>query len=180
MKREDDSDNVSEQLLELAVKDRFDMVWKSWGIQDPIEELKKCIRYKQWFKGMALSTTFFEGIGAKVLLLRFRSQKILRNKKEMAQMIMAEKMIAEKIEDLSLNSILILLYALGIIEPSTYLKMVDVNQHRNDMVHKLSPFAKPQGRLWRRKIETTIECLPKLIYELHEEGKQFLLRPKKR
>jgi hypothetical protein len=155
--------------LESADKDYFDILGEIWGIQNPTDVLRECIEKKEWFKGVVLSATFFEGIGAKVLLLRFGSQIEAEN---------IEGLTAKKIGNLSLDTIMILLYALKIIDHSTYLKMVGVNQYRNEWVHKQSPFAKPEGKRSKRMIETAIKCLHKLTYELHEERKEFLLRPK--
>lgn len=171
---------MSEKILELANKEFSIVLEEVWGIQNPTGILEECIEKEEWFKGVVLSATFFEGIGAKVLLLHYKRQMKALNKRTLAETIKADKMIAEKIGDLSVNSILILLYALGIIEPSTYLKMVKVNKDRNDLVHRQSPFAKPEGKEARRTIEMAIKCLHKLMYELHPETKQFLLERKKK
>jgi len=92
----------------------------------------------------------------------------------------SDGLTAKKIGNLSLDTIMILLHVLKIIDHSTYLKMVGVRDYRNKMGHEQSPFAKPEGKRSKRMIETAIRCLHKLMYELHEERREFLLRPKKK
>jgi hypothetical protein len=167
--RKSDSDDL-DKLLELANKDYFDILGKIWGIQNPTDVLRECIEKEEWFKGVVLSATFFEGVGAKVLLLRFGSQ---------IEAEYTEGVTAKKIGSLSLNTIIILLYALRIIDHPTYLRMMGVKAYRNKMVHQLSPFAKPEGKDSKRMIETAIKCLHKLMLELHEERREFFLRPKR-
>jgi len=164
MNREFDSDDLSEQLLDLAVKDYFDMMGKSWGIRNPSDVLRECIKSKEWFKGVVLSVTFLEGIGAKVLSLHFPHQ------------IHAEKM------RLSVSVIMILLYASKIIDQSTYYKMVKVNKYRNNVVHGKKPFTELKLREKDSKtiIQMAIKCLNKLMYEFHEEGKEFFLKQNKK
>jgi len=70
MNRESDSDDFSEKFLESFNEDYFEILGKKWGIQNPTEVLRECIEKEEWFKGIVLSATFFEGVGAKVLLLR--------------------------------------------------------------------------------------------------------------
>lgn len=166
-----ESNNLPEELLELVNKDYFDILGKVWGIPNPTEVLRECIEKEEWFKGVVLSTTFFEGVGAKVLFLRFGTQMEAEN---------IEGLTEKKIGNLSLDTIMILLYALKIVDHLTYLRMVGVKDYRNIVVHQLSPFAKPEGKRSRRMIETAIKCLHKLMIELHEQRREFFLSPKRK
>ena len=132
----------------------FEFLMKRWGIRDPITVLTECIEQREWFKGIVLSTAFFEGMRRKVLLDHFKG-----------------RMCPERIEHLrSLEQIIMFLYASGIIDQSTYSKMIEVNKFRNNLVH-LEPFTEPklQPRAAEKTIEKAISCLCPLIEKWSED-----------
>lgn len=151
--RDSETDDLSDRLLERSLDDLFDRIGRDWGIPNPTDVLRECVEKKEWFKGIVLSATFLEGIGSRVLSLHF-----------------ARQIREEKIERLQLNLIIVLLYASRIIDHSTYSKMVEINQYRNDIVHTKEPFSEPEPRAKdaKRIIEMAITCLSKLIYEYDE------------
>ena len=122
---------------------------KIWEVANPIQKLEKCIKDKEWFKGIVLSTAFFEGVGTIVLSTHFKGH-----------------IAPEKIEHIrSLDQIILLLYASEIIDQSTYSKMIEVNQFRNNLVH-IKPFAIPQKiqpKKAKRIIKKAIVCLEALM-----------------
>ena len=81
-------------LAPVVVKALTKFLMKKWGIRDPIKVLRKCIEQREWFKGVVLSTAFFEGIGRTVLLDEFK-----------------DKIDSKRIEHLRLEQIIMLLYA---------------------------------------------------------------------
>jgi len=71
-------------------------VLKRWGISEPTVVLNECIERGEWFKGIVLSTAFFEGVG----------RKILEND-------LKGKIKPERLNNLGLELIIMFLYALG-------------------------------------------------------------------
>ncbi len=123
----------------------FLMKW--WGIRDPIKALRECIEHEEWFKGIVLSTAFFEGIGIKVLTNHFKGQ-----------------MKPKRIEQLRLEQIILFLYGLRMIDASTYSKMMKVKGFRNGIVH-FEAFTEPklQPKEAKEIIEKAMICLKTLI-----------------
>lgn len=56
------------------VMEFLEFLKEKWGIRDPVKVLKECIRHREWFKGVVLSTAFFEGIGREVLISHFKDK----------------------------------------------------------------------------------------------------------
>jgi hypothetical protein len=125
------------------------------GIRLPADVLKDCIRQKEWFKGVVLSTTFFEIVGKMILSLKFK-----------------EEIRSEKFERLqSVDQIIMLLFVSGVIDQPIYCKMIEVNSFRNDMVHietltepKLNPKEAEQT------INKAINCLELLMKKIGEDS----------
>ncbi|UCH32421.1 MAG: hypothetical protein JSV05_03315 [Candidatus Bathyarchaeota archaeon] len=128
-------------------------LYRHWAIENPVQVLKDCIEKKEWFKGIVLSTAFFEGLGIAILKDQFRDKIAPKNFDRMR----------------SVQQIIILLFASGLIRQHTYSKMLEVNEFRNNLVH--FPFGAPQQPLKakeaQRIIRKAISCLKIL-------GKQFL------
>lgn len=121
---------------------------KMWEISSPILILKNCIRHEEWFKGVVLSTAFLEGIGVRVLSGHFKGN-----------------IAPEKFEHIrSVAQIIVLLYASGIINQSTYSKMIEVNEFRNDLVH-IEPYTPQRMKPEKAKkiIKKAITCLKVLL-----------------
>jgi len=74
---------------------------------------------KDWFKGIVLSATFFEHFGLERLKEHFKG-----------------KISPKRLEDLNLASIITLLFGCNIIDESTYTRMIEVKNKRNDLVHQ--------------------------------------------
>ena len=130
--------------IEQVVKDIINLTREQWGIIDPVILLKECIENEEWFKGIVLSTTFFEGIGIKLLSSYFKHQ------------------ISDKrIEHLRLEQIIMFLYSSGIIDQPTYSKMIEVRDFRNKIVHfeELFTEIKLQPEKAKKIIEKAIDCL---------------------
>ncbi len=120
----------------------------AWKISDPIRTLENCIENEEWFKGVVLSTAFFEGIGIEVLSSHFRNQ-----------------IDPEKFKHIrSVDQITVLLHTSGIIDQPTYSMMIGVNKFRNSLVH-FEPYTprvlKPERA--KEAIKKAIICLEKLI-----------------
>ena len=62
-------------LIELIKTFLLGYLLKKWGILDPITALEDCLKRKEWFKGVILSTTFFEAIGKRVLVDALEKRK---------------------------------------------------------------------------------------------------------
>jgi len=120
-----------------------------WGIADPIIELEECIERKEWFKGIVLSTTFFEAIGKRVLMDALK-----------------DKIPSNRLENLRLEQVIIFLFSIEKIDQSMYSKMMEVRKFRNNLVH-LDPFKKPkiQPQIAKKMMENAIDCISLLIEE---------------
>lgn len=120
-----------------------------WAISDPVQILRQCIKDEEWFRGIVLSTAFFEGIGKAILQGHFH-----------------DRIASEKFKHIqSVDRIILLLYVSGRIKQPTYSKMVEVNRFRNAVVH--FPLGTPQEPLEpeeaKRIIQKAISCLKILI-----------------
>jgi|GEM_PF-3774351 len=127
-------------------------VLKRWGISEPTVVLNECIERGEWFKGIVLSTAFFEGVG----------RKILEND-------LKGKIKPERLNNLGLELIIMFLYALGKIDQTTYCKMMEIKGFRNDIVH-LEPFTEQEIQPEKAKkiIEKAIGCIEHLIRKFDE------------
>lgn len=124
-----------------AEEEIIDRAYRSLGLRSPIEVLRDCIKQKEWFKGIVLSTAFFEGVGERLLSAHFK-----------------ETISPDKIENLrSVEKIIILLFASGIIDQPIYTKMIEVNDFRNDIVHLRTLEAPTDPKLQPKKAERIIE-----------------------
>lgn len=120
-----------------------------WAISDPVQVLRQCIKDEEWFRGIVLSTAFFEGIGKAILQGHFQ-----------------DRIASKKFKHIqSVDRIILLLYVSGRIKKPTYSKMVEVNKFRNAVVH--FPLGTPQEPLEpeeaKRIIHKAISCLKILI-----------------
>ena len=141
----------------------LEFLMKKWGIRNPVEVLEECIERREWFKGVVLSTAFFEGIGKTVLSGHFK-----------------EQISSERFKNLRLELILMFLQASGIIDQPTYSDMMQVKDYRDAVVH-LEPFTEPklEPEKAEKIIRKAISCLQTLIEKLPaSEEKLFELPPK--
>jgi len=139
------------------------LLLRYWEISDPIQVLRKCIKDKKWFEGIVLSTTFFEGVGTGVLKAHFQN-----------------RIDAKKFERIrSVEQIIVLLHASGIIKEPTYSKMVEVNKFRNSMVHFELSTPQPQlePKEAKRIIQKAISCLG-ILYKKQTPMRLEFLSPK--
>lgn len=135
-----------------------------WGIRDPVEVLKECIKHNEWFKGIVLSTAFFEGIGKELLIVHF-----------------GDRINSDRIEHLRLEQIIMFLNASEMIDQTTYSDMMEVRDYRNSIVH-LEPFTKPkiQPQETKRVIQKAIKCLKSLTEKWATNKKtEFIILPPK-
>jgi len=150
-----------DDLVPLVTKFLKDLI-EYWGISNPVELLCDCIAKKEWFKGIVLSTAFFEVIGKKLLIDYFKC-----------------KIEAKKIKHIqSVEQIIVLLHASGIIDQPTYTKMIEVNDLRNSLVHPTEPYSqKLSGEEAEKNIQKAIDCLLSLVrpkFESPEELDKFI------
>jgi hypothetical protein len=108
----------------------------------PIRALEETIKHKEWFKGVVLSATYFEHFGLEKLKEKYRGM-----------------IDPQKIENLSLEQIIMFLHISGLIDQPTYSRMIEVKNARNNLVHE--PWANvvmtPEEA--KKIIEKAIECL---------------------
>jgi len=123
------------------------------GIQLPTDVLRDCIKQKEWFKGIVLSTAFFEIVGKRILSGKFK-----------------EKIRSKRFERLqSVDRIIMLLFVSGTIDQPTYCKMVEVNSFRNDIVH-IETLSEPKlnPKEAEKTINKAISCLELLMKKMVE------------
>lgn len=143
-------DGISISMIEMVIarlRGIHRALVEKWGIQPEI--LGECIKNREWFKGVVLSTAFLEVIGMGLLQSHFSG-----------------KIKPERIEHLRFEQMVMLLYASEIIEQPIYSKMIEVNQFRNDIVHfkTLLPPKLPPKKA-EANIKKAVTCLKPLIKE---------------
>lgn len=85
----------------------------------PRKVITDALRNKEWFKGIVLSATYFEHFGLEKLRAHFKG-----------------KISEERLNGLSLESIITLLFGCGLIDQNTYTRMIEVKDRRNAFVHQ--------------------------------------------
>lgn len=121
----------------------------------PIIILETCIDNKEWFKGIVLSTAFFEGVGRLVL------EESLEGKIEL-----------RRLKFCSLDQIILLLFSSGHIDQKTYTQMMEVKKYRNKIVHiELYKHVKIEPDLAEKKISKAIKCI-KVLFDAHKRLKE--------
>lgn len=128
----------------------------------PIELLKETVENKDWFKGLILSTTFFEMFGLVILDSHFRHVKKGSE----------PKIVTDFLDRLGLMRIIQLLYLCGFIELGTYTKMNDIVKERNKWIHRkkrgkkdfayLIGAEQTDKEMVIKLIESAIDCLKEL------------------
>ena len=93
-------------------------VLDEWEVS-PIRILREAIQKKEWYRGVVLSTTFLEFYGLGALEARYY-----------------RKIKSERLRHMSLEQIIMFLYASGMITLSTYRDMMGIKRLRNELVHK--------------------------------------------
>ncbi|MGB9756170.1 MAG: hypothetical protein ACPLVJ_00090 [Candidatus Bathyarchaeales archaeon] len=149
-KREEERDDIGSGAIPVSLASKFAVFLKQdlkVGIQkllvkSPREILEDTIRNKEWFKGIVLSTAFFEHFGS--IILEKHTNGGIRNSKL----------------KLTLEKILRLLYDFKLVDKTVYLKMRKIKEERNRLVH--NPFVDVDENESKRLIEDAIECLEKL------------------
>jgi hypothetical protein len=103
-------------------------VWRGTGFKalnkyldtfvKPIPILNETIKKKQWLSGIVMASAFFELLGSELLKQKFK-----------------DKIAREKLEDLRLEHIILLLFSSKLVNQTTYTKMMEVKEVRNHVVH---------------------------------------------
>jgi len=119
-------------------------------IPSPIRLLQEAINQKDWFKGLIMSITYFEHFGINKLKEHFRSKGI--------------NIDPDKIDRLSLEEIIMVLYSCEIVDQPTYTKMIEVKKKRDKLVHqkKEAPIFEIEEGEAENLIKKAIECLKNL------------------
>jgi hypothetical protein len=94
----------------------------------PLDLLKETIDNQDWFKGLILSTTFFEMFGLIMLNSYFK-----QGKKGSEQ----HKIVTDFFDRVGLMKLIQLLYLCGFIELGTYRKMKNIVKERNKWIHRV-------------------------------------------
>lgn len=119
-------------------------VWlEKLKFEAPIPTLRDSIEQKQWFSGIVLGTAFFEVWGVELLKEHFKG-----------------KISEDKLENLRLEEVILLLYSSEIIDQPTYTRIMEVKEVRNKVVHnpyELFELDKPESL-----VEKAIDCLKAL------------------
>lgn len=120
----------------------FSDLFSSITVHNPKQVLKNCLKDKKWFEGIVLSATYFEYYGKK------RLEELLKN-----------KISPQRVNWLNLDALTILTFGLGIISQSTYCKIIEVKDKRNDLVHEPWTILELKDHEAQNLLEKGIECL---------------------
>lgn len=129
----------------------------------PLGLLKETIENQDWFKGLILSTTYFEMCGLIILHTYF-----VQEKKGSEQ----HKVVTDFLDRVGVMKITQLLYLCDFIEFETYRKMRDIVKERNNWIHRaqrekkdFSYLIKPEQQDMKKAmnlIADAIDCLKEL------------------
>ena len=108
----------------------------------PVDELKASIKSERWFEGIVLATSYYEV---------FANEKINEYLKSKGKNIESKR-----IEKMNLQHILVFLYSHDIINESDYSQMIELNNYRNYVVHRL--INKIDTKKSKQLIEHGIDC----------------------
>lgn len=111
--------------------------------QSPRDILKDAIKKGEWFKGIILSSAFFEHFGS--LKLRENFQGSISD---------------DKIRNFNLGELIVFLFGLKLLTQNGYSKIMRVKNKRDDLAHY--PFAKTDPKEAERLILDAIDCLKEL------------------
>jgi len=122
----------------------------------PIPMLKEAIKKEKWFSGIVMASAFFELVGLELLKRKFKN-----------------KISSEKLENLRLEQIILVLYGSKIINQPTYTKMMEVKDVRNRIVHNPHELEKLKEKDARKLIKNAIDCLKAL--GVHEKEPKIVI-----
>jgi Zn-dependent peptidase ImmA (M78 family) len=128
--------------------DFFSSLAAVYSIQDPIKALEDKIKKKAWFEGVILATALLESIS--VTKLRVYYQDKLDD--------------LGKIDNLSFEKIAMFLFGLGIINQSTYSRMIIINQQKKELTKNIRLQYKLKPKEAENIIGKAIECFKAFGY----------------
>lgn len=111
----------------------------------PYPILEETIEQKRWLSGIIVATAFFEIIGLHRLKEQFK-----------------ERISGDRFQHLTLEQIILVLHASGIIDQPTYSRMMEVREVRNKIVHNPTELDSLKDSKAKRLIESAIGCLKTL------------------
>ena len=111
----------------------------------PIQSLRRMIKEKDWFKGIIVSTAFFELFGLLMLQEKFKGE-----------------IEPEKFDRLGLEEIIVFLYGSNLIDQTTYAKMMRIKKIRNKLVHSPLEHSSLDPKEAKGLIEDAIDYLKAL------------------
>jgi len=123
----------------------------------PLGLLKETIEKEEWFKGLILSTTYFEMFGLSILHSYFRQGKKGRPKQD--------KIVTDFFDRLGVMKIIRLLYLCDFIKLGTYKKMKAIVKERHNWIHRAQKEKKKDFSYLIRPEQQDIEKAMKLIAE---------------
>jgi len=112
----------------------------------PLSPLMDAIAHARWFEGVVLATSFYEVEAVEKIKQYFR-----KNEKNIDP---------NRIENMSLSTLIVLLYSYGLITEKDYTRMHELNGFRRKVVHKFVDKINPNEA--EKNIKTGIDCLENL------------------
>jgi len=95
----------------------------SWVIiKDPIGEIKEAKDKKDYYKLFSYACSVFEYYGRQILVWQFNKNNTPVSK--------------DKLQHITLETIIVMLYTHKIIDQPTYTKIIEVKNFRNDFIHE--------------------------------------------
>lgn len=88
---------------------------------DHLKEVSNAIEYGDYFKAFTLCNSLYESLGKNILVKYFKGQISLNS---------------DRLEKLTIQSVIMMLYTHRLVEEGTYSDMISVNSIRNTLVHQ--------------------------------------------
>ena len=121
---------------------------------DYLKEVADSISSGKYFNAYTLCISLYESLGKKILIKHFKGNINLSS---------------EKIDKLGVYSVIVMLYTQNLIQEGSFSEMVNVNNLRNDLIHKF--MTSMMSEKFLKKIKTNSSKLTRSLeklYEIHE------------
>lgn len=118
-------------------------------ILNPLKDLQDLRKKKEYFTAIVFANTYIEHYGFKKILATLQKRDI--------------QVPEERLKNLRLSEIILLLYALALVDQNTYGELHRLRRARNKLVHEVTKRYVLTDRNADQLIGSAMECLKKIM-----------------
>lgn len=118
-------------------------------VLNPLKDLQDLRKKKEYFTAIVFANTYIEYYGFKRILATLQKRDI--------------QVPEERLKNLRLSEIILLLYALGLVDQNTYGELHRLRRARNRLVHEVTKRYVLTDQNAVQLIGSAMECLKKLM-----------------